>query len=381
MKILIALTYYRPHVSGLTIYVERLARALAERGHAVTVLTSHYDRALSRDEMQHGVHVVRVPVALRVSKGVLMPTFGLVAARLARRHDVLSVHLPQFEAAGLALLGRWLNKPVILTYHCDLRLPPGLINRVADRAISLANGAAARLAHRIVSYTQDYVDHSPFLSRFREKIVVIPPPVVIPNPSEGAVAAFRGRHALGEGPLVGFAARFATEKGVEFLVAAVPELLRRFPSLKVLFAGPYGDVIGEGDYWRRLRPRIQDLDGHWEFLGTLSPTEMASFFGSCDLLVVPSLNSTESFGLVQVEAMLCGTPVVAADLPGVRQPVNITGMGAVVPVGDAHALAAGVREVLEHRDTYVRPREEIERLFDIEQTVQAYEELFERELA
>src|SRR3990172_10448207 len=106
MKILMALTYYRPHTSGLTIYVERLARALAERGHAVTVLTSQYERSLPREEHLDGVDVIRVPVAFRLSKGVIMPTIGLAATKLARENDVLSLHLPQFDASGIALRGR-----------------------------------------------------------------------------------------------------------------------------------------------------------------------------------------------------------------------------------------------------------------------------------
>jgi hypothetical protein len=66
---------------------------------------------------------------------------------------------------------------------------------------------------------------------------------------------------------------------------------------------------------------------------------MPAFFAACDVVVVPSLNSTETFGLVQVEAMLCGTPSIASDLPGVRRPPRMTGMGEVVPIGDSSALA------------------------------------------
>src|SRR5215831_16152475 len=101
MRILIALTYYRPHVSGLTIYAERLARGLARRGHAVTVLTSHFSPALARRESVDGVEIVRVPVASKLSKGVIMPLFPFYAAAAVARCDVLNVHMPQFEAALL----------------------------------------------------------------------------------------------------------------------------------------------------------------------------------------------------------------------------------------------------------------------------------------
>lgn len=382
MRVLLALTYYRPHVSGLTIYVERLARTLAERGHVVTVLTSHYDATLPKQEVIDGVRVVRVPVAFRVSKGVIMPVYGQYATRYVRENDVLSVHLPQFDAWGLDLRGRLFKKPTILTYHCDLQLPPGRLNRVVDEVTFGANYLAAAWADKIVAYTQDYADHSRLLRRFKDKIVVIPPPVIMPAPRAEDVAAFREAHGLDGRPSVGFAARFAAEKGIEVLLDAMPTLLQRFPALKALFAGPYQGIVGEEDYWARLSPRIAALGDHWGFLGTLHPTrEMPAYLGAIDALLVPSLNSTESFGLVQVEAMLCGTPVVASNLPGVRQPVRMTGMGEVTPIGDSAALADAVTRILTDKSRYVRPRDEIAHIFDLNRTVDMYEDLFEAEAA
>ena len=128
-------------------------------------------------------------------------------------------------------------------------------------------------------------------------------------------------------------------------------------------------------------PAIAALGDRWQFLGTLDPVrEMPAFLGALDCLLVPSVNSTESFGLVQVEAMLCGTPVVASDLPGVRSRCG-TGMGEIVPPGDHRALAAAINRVLKRPDAYARPHGEIAAQFDPEQTVAAYEELFVRELA
>jgi len=348
MRILTALTYYRPYVSGLTVYVERLARAWAEAGHQVTVLTSRYARHLPRNEAVSGVEIVRVPVAFRLSKGVIMPTIGLEATRQVRRHDVVSLHLPQFDAAGIALRGRRAGKPVVLTYHCDVRLPAGVLSPAAMAAVALANRIAAGAADAVVSYTEDYAHNSPFLRRFASKIHVIPPPVEIVEPTAEQQAAFR--RALGPGgPLIGMAARLATEKGVEVLLEAMPRILERYPRARVLFAGPHRNVLGEAAYARRLAPRIAALGEHWRFLGTLDPPQMAMFFGACDVTVLPSLNSTESFGLVQIESMLCGTPVVASDLPGVRQPVLTTGMGRIVPRLDAPALAEAILDVLARR--------------------------------
>ena len=381
MKILTALTYYRPHTSGLTIYAERLSRALVQRGHEVTVLTSQYEKSLPAEEIQHGVKIVRFPVILRVSKGVISPTIGLMATRLVRENDYVLLHLPQFDAAGIALRGRYMHKPTVITYHCDLSLPRSPFNWVVNQVVHVMNNLAARFAHQIVTYTQDYADHSPLLRRYADKLTIIPPPVVQPKPEPWAVEAFNNQHELKPvGPLIGMAARFATEKGVEVLLEALAKVLDEFPRAKVLFAGQYEDVMGEEEYINRLTPALDayQAQGHWEFLGVLTPQEMAAFYPNLDALVVPSLNSTEAFGLVQIEAMMNRTPAVASALPGVRQPVKMTGMGEVVPIGDSAALAEALIKIFKNPGAYQGDQEDIRRRFNPDTIAAAYESLFAR---
>jgi glycosyltransferase involved in cell wall biosynthesis len=395
VKILFILTYYRPHVSGLTIYVERLARELAQRGHQVTVLTSHYTDSLPREEMLDGVRVVRIPVALRFNKGVVMPGFVPAALREIRAHEVVSIHLPQVEAALATVLTRLAGRKPILTYHCDLQMPPVWYGRIIDKLTFWDNLIAGKLADTIVAYTEDFARHSPFLSRFgivdcglraesdrtetvrNGKVRVILPPVVIPDPTPEGVAALKARAELnGKQRVIGFAARFAYEKGAGYLINAIPSILKEFPEVRVLFAGPYKDVIGE-TIWDEMQPLIKEYEHYLTFLGTLNPTQMADFFRVCDVVTVASINNTESFGLVQVEAFMCGTPVVATDLPGVRVPVTMTGMGEIVPIADAVGLAQGVIKVLKDRAAYVKPRSEIVSLFELQRTVNEYEKLFQ----
>jgi glycosyltransferase involved in cell wall biosynthesis len=143
----------------------------------------------------------------------------------------------------------------------------------------------------------------------------------------------------------------------------------------VAFAGQYEDVLAE-TVWQDCQPRIQRLQEHLTFLGVIPPAEMANFFTLCDVLTVPSVNSTESFGLVQVEAMLCGTPSVASNLPGVREPVRITGMGEIVPIADPEALAQAIVRVIRNKPRYECPRDEIAARFSLDHTRAEYERLF-----
>ncbi|HZD10982.1 MAG TPA: glycosyltransferase family 4 protein [Candidatus Binatia bacterium] len=377
MKILEVLTYYRPHVSGLTIYVERLSKALVQQGHDVTVLTSHYDASLPLRETVAGVQVRRVPVLFRVSKGVIMPTIGIQATQLARQADVIHLHLPQFDAPGLALRGRLFGKPVVLTYHCDLQLPAGLFNRVVNRVVLTMNRIAGNLSDAVVTYTRDYGTHSPFLSRYLgEKLYIIPPPVELATCSVDRAEAFGKEHDLAQRKVIGISARIAAEKGIEVLFEALPIILQAHPDALVLHANP--QTIGEDSYARSLAPQIEQYRDHYRQLGALHGADLTAFYQNLDVLVIPSLNSTESFGLVQIEAMTNGAPVVASNLPGVRQPVRMTGMGKVVPIGDHEALARAVIEVLNHKQAYVRAPGVIGESFSPQQTATEYVHLFEK---
>ena len=381
MKILTVLTYYRPHTSGLTIYAERLARAFVRRGHQVTVMTTHYDPSLLSEEMMEGVKVIRVPVAARVSKGVLAPTFGLVATKLVAQHDVVQLHLPQFDAPGVALRARLFGKPAVLTYHCDLLLTRTWFNRFVNAVVNFQNNMAGRLANHIVTYTQDYADNSSYLSRYTSKLTPILPPVELPIPTPQTVSAFADIHRTKERrPVIGMAARLAAEKGVEVLLDALPKILEKYPKAQVLFAGTYQNVMGEQAYSDRLMPRIREFEiqGHWTFLGNLDPVQMAAFYPNLDVLTVPSLNSTEAFGLVQIEAMMNGVPSVPSALPGVRRPVQMHGMGIVSQIGDSVSLAESILGVLDDPQKYRGDIESIKKSYDPDSIAQEYEKLFQR---
>lgn len=124
MRILTCLNYYTPYISGLTVYARRLNEALVQRGHSVTVLTCRHADDLPPRENIDGVDVYRTRALARFSKGLLMPVYPIRAALLTRRHDLVQLHLPQWEACMVAALARGLvRRPVIITYHCDIELP------------------------------------------------------------------------------------------------------------------------------------------------------------------------------------------------------------------------------------------------------------------
>lgn len=382
MRILIGLTYYRPHYSGLTIYTERLARGLARLGHDVTVLTSRFSPDLPEREDQEGVHILRPPVLMHLSKGVIMPTLPAWALKLIREADVVNLHLPQMDAGYVSWMARMMGRPVVMTYHCDLSLPSGVINWVANKGAHLFSHMTALASNNIVTNTRDYAENSVFLRRYLDKMRYIPTPVELPSITEETVRAFKEKFGVLPGQrIIGMNARLATEKGVEYLIESMPEVLARHPNARVLHVGQYQNVLGEEKYAEKLAPLIERLGEHWRFLGVLSPTEQAAFFHTSEVLVLPSINSTESFGMVQVEAMTCGTPAVASDLPGVRCAVQESGMGRIVPPRDPRAIAQALIEILDHPEKYSGDGLAVRQHYASETVARQYEALFKELIA
>jgi glycosyltransferase involved in cell wall biosynthesis len=261
----------------------------------------------------------------------------------------------------------------VVVHHGDLVLPRGTLNRLFTRVLLGSYRLLARRAAAFVCHTEDYARQSVYLSPTLDRLAVIHPPIEMPPPRPDRVRALRA--AWGPGPAIGFAGRFVEEKRPDLLLRALDVVRERLPAAHIVFAGQH--QIPYEDYWRRHAALVERQRPHLVFLGVLGDAQsMADYYAACDVLALPS--DTECFALVQVEAMLSGTPVVMTDAPGGRMPVRETGMGVLVERGDWRALGAGLLEVLSDPGRYVRPREEIAARYSIDDTIDRYEQLLRR---
>ncbi|HPV06096.1 MAG TPA: glycosyltransferase family 4 protein [Aggregatilineales bacterium] len=376
LKILVALQYYVPHRTGLTLHVQYVAEALAARGHDVTVVTARYDPSLPRDEqVVNGVRVIRLWAPIRVTRGMVMPAYPYAAWKLVKMHDVVSIHTPMLETSIFGLYTRLLRKGLVITHHGDLILPQGAFNRFVE-AFTFANyRVAGAAAHHIIAYSDDYADNSYYIAPFREKAIAVHPPVKLPAPDERRAAEMRAEWLAGapeSARLIGYSGRFVEEKRPDVLIRALPAIQEKYPGTKIVFAGEY--LIKYENFFERNADLIARHRDDLIFLGLLKdPKELASFYRAIDVLALPS--DTECFALVQVEAMRCGTPVVATDIPGARVVVKKTGMGEIVPPRDPAAMAAAITRVLDQPERYIKSLSAIDEVFGFEKTVDMYEKL------
>ncbi len=385
MRILFSLTYYFPYISGLTLYVKRLAEALSKKDkYQLSVLCYRHDKSLEEIEVINNVKVIRAKPILKISKGFLSWDFLVKSWQEARRNEVIIINLPQFEGVVPAFIGKILGKKVISIYHCEVILPFSLFNILIQNLLSLANILTIVLSEKVLTYTQDFARNSKILTKFLQKVDYIYPPILIPKIDKRIQKIFKTK--IGKRPrfLIGVAARLAAEKGIEFLLEAIPKIESRIKNkesdeekeaIKVVIAGSLNPV-GEKSYQRKILKLVENFQDKIIFLGELQEEEMGSFYSLIDVLVLPSINSTESFGMVQVEAMMMGIPVVATDLPGVRIPVQKTGRGIVVPKRNSQKLAEAIVDVLQKKKSFTKKDNFIKKEFSLYKTVNLFQKSF-----
>jgi glycosyltransferase involved in cell wall biosynthesis len=375
MRVLSTLTYYHPHWTGLTVVARRLAEGLASRGHDVAVLTSRHDDALPTAETIGDVRVIRVPTFGRLSRTVVMPGFPAALVRAVARCDIVHLHTPMPEAALVAGVARALGRPTVITHHGDVVMPGGAFNQFVQRVMDFVIRSGMRLADRTVVHTADYRDHSAFLAPVTRKIECIYPPVALPEPQPDEVERWRAALGVGGRPLVGFAGRFVEEKGFDFLLTAIPLVRARIPDVQFVFAGDTN--VAYERFFATCRPLLERVRDAVTEVGLLTdPQQMANFYALCDLFALPS--RTDCFAIVQVEALLSGTPLVTSDIPGAREVVRVTGAGTLVAPQNPEALAGGIIQVLQDRARFRPDPAKVRRVFDPADSINGYEELMQR---
>lgn len=362
-RILLGITYYWPNISGVSEYAKILTEELVKNGDQVEILTARFKKDLAKREIMGGVKIERINGS-QLGKGFLMWFYPIKSLAAVRSYDVVNCHLPSIESFWLAIWAKILGKKLIVTHHCEFNFGGDINNKLIALISYPIHLFTYICADKIVAYTRDYANQSIFLRFFKNKIVYILPPIKVEKTKE--------KIDFGEGKIIGYVGRIGWEKGLNFLMETIPDLKRHFNKFKIVLVGPYKEVVGDESY-EKLKKLMTD---EVILYGPVAHEKIAAVYNGLDCLVLPSINSLESFGIVQTEAMVLGCPVVASNLPGVRVPVQMTGMGKITPVGNSEALAQNIIEVLKNGRLFYQKRAKNLELFDYKKTVEAYKKCF-----
>ena len=312
---------------GVQSQVLQLAEVMRGRGHYVSVLAPSSPHVKLPDYVVSGGKAVPIPY----NGSVARLRFGPATHRMVKRwlaagdFDVLHLHEP--NAPSLSLLALMIAEgPIVATFHTSttkslsLSVFQGILRPWNEKIMGRI--AVSDLARRwqIEALGSDAVQ--------------------IPNGVD--VASFAVAPVLPGYPrsvkTVLFLGRFdEPRKGMAVLLAALPTLVERFPEIEIL-------IVGRGDE-DELRQEAGELAGHLRLLGQVDDAEKASALRSADVYCAPHTGG-ESFGIVLVEAMAAGTPVVASNLDAFRRVLEDGSAGMLVPVEDSAALAQALITVL-----------------------------------
>ena len=341
-------------VGGISAHADGLARAIVRAGHEVVVMTLHHPDAPD-DGVVDGVRVLRARPELpwlpddHFVAHMASANHHLVAlaARLGSwRPDLVHAHDWLVAWAGATLHATW-QVPLVATVHATERgRSGGHIGPGQPTAINSVEWWLTYEAARVICCSEFM--RSEVIDAFqlpRDKIDVVPNGVDIDEWTPPAA----GERDGGDQPLIVSWGRVQYEKGFQTLVHALPEVRLAAPDARAV-------VAGRGSYLQELHAtaRALGVDDICDFPGFVPDEELKALLHRATVAVIPSLY--EPFGIVALEAMAAGAPVVAAAAGGLIEVIDGTGAGLLYPPGDADALSGTLRGVLAHPDAMVAQR-------------------------
>lgn len=367
MRILQVIPFYTPSRGGSVVAPHNLVRALKERGHDMTVLTTDFE--LDRDFARSidGVEVVPVPVRLQASMMLYSPAMGRWLEEHVSDYDI--VHAQNYRTYQNVLVRKMCLRhdvPYVLQAHGSLPsdLGKGTIKRLYDAAWGRR---IVRSASRLIAVSEMEAEQYVRLGADRSRVSVIPNAVERRMTSK-ARGAFKC--ALGiDGQMVLFLGRLNGIKGLDMLLRAFSRC-RSKTSAVLVIAGPDEDGC-RSELEHEVR-RL-GLTERVTFTGRLD--DVASAYQDADVLVYPS--SYEVFGMVPLEAILLGTPVIVTSGTGCGEIIGRLGCGSTVPIGDVDALARAIDEVLSDPAGSRRKAEGGRRRIEVELGMQTIAAMFE----
>ena len=328
LKVLHVGKFYPPYPGGMESHLRTLCEELSKSIEVEVLVAS--DQWRNEPSVQGGVALTRLATALSLHGTPIVPLMARAMRRA--RPDVVHLHFPNPMAALACLMSR-LDVPIVVTWHSDV-----MRQRRAAAAFAPLLSLVLRRCSAIIVGSRAYIETSAVLCARRNLCRVIPFGIrtdAFEHPDAARVAELRRRY--GE-RIVLAVGRLIYYKGFEHLVRAMADV--RATAL-VAGDGPLGSVLAAEAAQLGVADRVV-------LLGRVNEDDLKACYHACDVFVLPSVERSEAFGIVQLEAMACGRPVVNTRLDSAVPHVSLDGLtGLTVPPRDPVALAAALRALLD----------------------------------
>lgn len=334
---------YYPYRGGVERYVKAIASSLSEQGNEITVFCSKLNGCPTRESFQEA-DVVRILTPLHIFNAPI--SFDAPFKLLSEDPDVFHVHATYPSISDEAVfLSKLRKKPCLVTLHFDGHNDTP-IGRWLSKLYNIGiNRFIMKLCEKVVVTTLDYARASISLRGIPpEKILEIPPGIdkdFFKNcPYEGRL--IRSKFGIEDHEkTIGYIGRLAWYKGLDVLVDAFLILKKRYNMKDVKLL-----IGGDGEDRNKVMRLIEKSKEDVVLTGFIPEKELPAYYSALDLYVLSSNSRQEAFGISLLEALCCGVPVVASDLPGVRQVVDRSGGGLLFSPDNPFDLAERIAHLL-----------------------------------
>jgi rhamnosyl/mannosyltransferase len=337
---------YAPQVGGYENQIKLLAENLS-KFFPVKVVTFNLTNSLA-EEFINNVEVYRVKPQLVFFRVPFSPSYLKKVGGMD--FDLLHAHGFVPVVSDLSVIyAKSKNKTTVYTHHFDGNVQDANTwNILAETYNKTIARFSFRFADALVATTKSYAETSPALSKYLGKVHVIPCFVDCNSfkpQSLSQVAKLRQQLRLDGKKIIFFVGRIVPYKGLEYLIEAVEHAKNRFgEEFNLLLAGSEEgkNITGKSEYYQQILHLAQksSVRENIHFLGRVESSQLATYYSLADVFVLPSVMRGEAFGSVLLEALACGTPVVASSIPGVRDVLKGNAfIGSYVPPKDSLALS------------------------------------------
>ncbi len=345
LRVCLVNSFFPPWRGGAETYTYNLARQLVLRGHNVEVFCASNPRKPGNYDVE-GVKLTCLPVTSWLYGTPIMAR--LPERLLKAESDVVHSGFPSpFNAFSSALASKINGVPSVLTWHNDL--PP--VTTTAKALVSTHDRIVLpvyiRVYRRIISTSNRYAESSPILKKHVDKLTIIPNGVDCrrfhPNIDSSLTRQKLKLHGESVILFVGALSKWHSYKGLDTLINAIASMKKTQRDIVLV-------VVGDG----ALRPAYEELTRKLNitdrviFAGDVPDDELPSFYAASDMLILPSKDRSEGFGLTILEANACGKPAIGSNVGGIPDVIRNEFNGLLVPPNDPQALFSAIALLIEN---------------------------------
>jgi len=357
MKIIQTPVRFYPYPGGVENYALNISKELARLGNKVKVICANEPKSDIRNF--NGFKIERLDYLCKIANTNL--TLSLPFRLWKEKFDIMHTYLPTpWSADWSAIIGKLRGKKVVISYCNDIT-GDGVGNIISKIYNNTLLKLTLKLADKIITIGPNYLQSSKYLKKYSSKVQFIP--IGVDRKIFKKIDIKKQNNTIF---FLSILDEYHAYKGLDYLLEAIKSVKKEIPNIKLIVGGK-GKLL---EYYK-VKTKKLAIENNVEFQGFIPDEKLVECYNKCEVFVLPSIDSTqEGFGIVLLEALACGTPVITTDIVGIAQEIKEYKTGIVIKPKNIEALSKATVEILKNRNEFSKNIPTLISKFDIRKLVQ-----------